>query len=185
LPSIRAAIARTFAVTWLLPLACAAARPSAPVGVSDATPDAPAPAKVSVPHAVWPDFAAARTWPEAAPAVVALAHRRDGTRIHVRVEPPSIEQYRSLAVDAPMPEGARVAAFHESPSGELLGVSVLAKRAASWTALELDARGTVIAGDGAACLRCHDLAPTDHLFGVSSRLPGQPASPAQPAQPGN
>jgi hypothetical protein len=143
------------------------------VGVSDATPDAPARAKsAAAPRAVWPDFAAARAWPEATPALVALAHRRDGTRIHVRVEPPALEPYRALAVDAPMPEGARVAAFHESAEGELRGVYLLTKRGAAWIALELDAQGGVVPGDGSACLRCHDLAPTDHLFGLTARQPG-------------
>jgi hypothetical protein len=183
LPPIRAAISRITGVAWLLALACAPTPPSTPVGVSDATPDAPAPVKAAVPRAVWPDFEAARSWPEASAPIVALAHRRDGTLIHVRVEPAALVPYRALAVDTPMPEGARVAAFHESPAGAELGVYLLVKRAASWSALELDAKGGVVPGDGAACLRCHDLAPTDHLFGVTSRLPAQPAPPAQP--PGN
>jgi hypothetical protein len=107
----------------------------------------------------------------------ALAHRRDGTRIHVRVEASSLDAYRALAVDTLMPEGARVAAFHEAPSGQLLGGYVLEKRAGVWTALELDARGAQIPNDGAACLRCHDLAPTDHLFGVTSRAPTSTPTP--------
>jgi hypothetical protein len=126
----------------------------------------------------WPDFAAARAWSEAAPAVAALAHRRDGTLIRVRVEAPALEAYRALASDSPMPEGARVAAFHESPAGQLLGVYVLEKRTGAWVATELDAAGVRLPNDGSACLRCHDLAPTDHLFGVTSRAPGQAAAPA-------
>ncbi len=126
----------------------------------------------------WPDFTAALGWSEAAPAVVALAHRRDGTLIRVRVEPAALDAYRALASDAPMPAGARVAAFHESPAGQLLGVYVLEKRSGAWAATELDAHGARLTNDGSACLRCHDLAPTDHLFGVASRAPGQAAAPA-------
>jgi hypothetical protein len=110
--------------------------------------------------------------------MTALAHRRDGTLIHVRVESSALAAYRSLATESPMPEGARVAAFHESPAGVLLGGYVLEKRASGWVATELDARGNRLANDGAACLRCHDLAPTDHLFDVASRTPGRNAPPA-------
>ena len=126
----------------------------------------------------WPDFAAARAWPEAAPAVTALVHRRDGTLVRVRVEPPALEAYLALTRHSPMPERARIAAFHESPAGQLLGVYVLEKRAGAWTALELDAAGARLPNDGSACLRCHDLAPTDHLFGITSRTPGQAPAPA-------
>jgi hypothetical protein len=101
----------------------------------------------------------------------ALAHRRDGTLIHVRVEASSLAAYRALSTEALMPEGARVAAFHRAPSGQLLGGYVLEKRAGAWSALEIDARGAPLPNDGVACLRCHDLAPTDHLFGVTSRVP--------------
>jgi hypothetical protein len=110
--------------------------------------------------------------------VAALAHRRDGTLIRVRVEPQALEAYRALASGSPMPEDARVAAFHESPAGQLLGVYVLEKRAGAWAATELDAAGTRLPNDGSACLRCHDLAPTDHLFGVTGRALGQAATPA-------
>jgi hypothetical protein len=110
--------------------------------------------------------------------VAALAHRRDGTLIRVRVEPRALDAYRALATDAPMPDGARVAAFHESPAGQLLGVYVLEKSAGAWAATELDADGVRLPNDGSACLRCHDLAPTDHLFGVTSRALGRAATPA-------
>jgi hypothetical protein len=110
--------------------------------------------------------------------VAALAHRRDGTLIRVRVEPKALDAYRALARDAPMPDGARVAAFHESPAGQLLGVYLLEKSSGAWAATELDAQGARLPNDGLACLRCHDLAPTDHLFGVTSRAPGRPAAPA-------
>lgn len=96
----------------------------------------------------------------------------------MRVEPTALAAYRALASDAPMPEGARVAAFHESPEGRLLGVYVLEKRSGAWAATELDAHGARLSNDGSACLRCHDLAPTDHLFGLTSRAPGQAPAPA-------
>ena len=134
--------------------------------------------KVEPPRLPWPDFAAARNWSEAAPAVAALAHRRDGTLIRVRVEPAALVAYRALASDSPMPDGARVAAFHESPAGQLLGVYVLEKGAGVWAATELDAKGARLQNGGSACLRCHDLAPTDRLFGLTSRVPGQPPAPA-------
>lgn len=148
--------------------------------MSDAPAEAPSAAAVTVasPRLPWPDFAAARGWSEAAPAVTALGHRRDGTRIRVRVEPKGLQAYRALATDSPMPEGARVAAFHESPSGELVGVYVLEKRAGVWTATELDAHGSQLPNDGSACLRCHDLAPTDHLFGLASRASGHGPPPS-------
>jgi hypothetical protein len=77
-----------------------------------------------------------------------------------------------------MPDGARVAAFHESPAGQSLGVYVLEKRAGAWGAIELDAVGARLPNDGSACLRCHELAPTDHLFGITSRTPGRASAPA-------
>jgi hypothetical protein len=166
---------------WLALASCSSAPPRTPVGMSDAPPEAATPVTISAPRPVWADFAAARAWPEAAPALPALAHRRDGTLIHVRVEASALEAYRALATDAPMPEGARVAAFHETPSGEFLGGYVLEKRAGVWSATELDARGAQVRNDGAACLRCHALAPADHLFGVTSRA----SAARQPGPGGN
>ncbi len=152
--------------------ACSAA-PATPVGVSsfEAEPAA-APAKARPALATWPAFAQAQTWPEVAPPVPALQHYRDGTRIRVRVEPASAEPYRALATESPMPDGARVAAFHETPAGDLRGVYVLEKQNGAWTALSLDARGTALPVDTARCVRCHALAPTDFLFGVIARAPG-------------
>jgi hypothetical protein len=92
----------------------------------------------------------------------------------VRVEPHVLEAYRALAVESPMPDGARVMAWHESPQGELLGGYLLEKHAGRWSALELDARGAVVPDDLVRCVRCHDMAPTDHLFG----LHGPSATPA-------
>lgn len=126
---------------------------------------------------LWPDFAPAQAWPEAAPARIALSHRRDGTRVHVRVDPASLARYRELSTDAGMQDGARVMAFHESPTGALLGGYLLEKHGTSWSALEIDGQGAVVPGDRAPCLRCHDMAPTDHLFGLGGR-------PAQPPDPG-
>lgn len=174
--SIHAAISLSAGTLWLTVASCASAPARTPVGMSDAPAEVAPPAKLEAPRPTWQDFTAALAWPEAAPAMPALAHRRDGTLIHVRVEATALAAYRALAVDSLMPEGARIAAFHETPSGQLLGGYVLEKRAGVWTATELDARGAQIANDGVACLRCHDLAPTDHLFGVSSRAPSQAPS---------
>jgi hypothetical protein len=127
----------------------------------------------------WSDFAAALTWPEAAPAARALGHRRDGTLVHVRIDPAVPEvivAYRALAVESPLPDGARVIAWHETPAGALLGGYLLEKRSGAWSALEVDARGFVIPGDRSACVRCHDMAPTDHLFGAPSPPPTSAAS---------
>lgn len=143
--------------------------------MSDAAPERVTPPVVAeATRAPWLDFASAKAWPEAAPATIALSHRRDGTRIHVRVDPPSLVSYRQLSTDSGMPDGARVMAFHESPAGVLLGGYLLEKHGASWSALEIDAQGAVVPGDRAACIRCHDLAPTDHLFGLASRLAPPP-----------
>ncbi len=160
----------------LLTGACAASVRGTPIGMSDAVPDAPAPPPAQATRAVWPDFAAALAWPEAAPASVALAHRRDGTLIHVRVEPAFLAAYRELAVEAGMPEGARVIAWHEAPSGGVLGGYLLAKRSGAWVALELNANGEEVLGDHSRCVRCHDMAPTDHLFGKPSAPPPTPVS---------
>lgn len=154
---------------------CAPKAPTTPIGMSDALPEKPREREAEAPRAPWADFAAARAWPEAAPASVALAHRRDGTLIHVRVEPASLAAYRDLSVDTPMPEGARVVAWHESPSGTLLGGYLLEKRSGTWTALELDASGALVLGDHARCVRCHDMAPTDHLFDPRSAPRPAPA----------
>ncbi len=143
--------------------------------MSDAVPEKAAPNVVETPRTPWADFATARAWPEATPATAALGHRRDGTLIHVRVEPSALTAYRELSADTVMPDGARVVAWHEAPTGALLGGYLLEKRAGVWSAQELDARGALVAGDHASCVRCHDMAPTDHLFGPRSTAPSGPA----------
>jgi len=74
-----------------------------------------------------------------------------------------------------MPEGARVVAWLEAATGNLQGGYLLEKRGGSWSGLELDSRGALVPGDHASCVRCHDMAPTDHLFGLRSAEPGTPA----------
>jgi hypothetical protein len=155
---------------------CAASQATTPIGMSDAPAEKAAPAAVEAPRAPWADFAAARGWPEAAPAAVSLGHRRDGTLVHVRVEPSALGAYHALSAEADMPDGARVVAWHEAPSGALLGGYVLEKRAGIWSAQELDARGALLPGDHASCVRCHDMAPTDHLFGPRSPRSTLPAT---------
>jgi hypothetical protein len=103
-----------------------------------------------------------------------LAHRRDGTLIRVRVEPSALDAYRALSAEQAMPDGARVIAWHEAPTGALLGGYLLEKRSGVWSARELDANGSLVSGDHARCVRCHDMAPTDHLFGIRSA----PVAPA-------
>jgi len=171
---IRAAIFTNIAVFGALAAACSGASSGKLVGVSDAVPERVPRAAPEAPRAAWADFAAARAWPEAAPPVIARVHRRDGSLVHVRVEPQGLAAYRDLAVDSPMPSEARVIAWHETSAGELLGGYLLEKRAGAWAAREIDASGGLVPGDGAACLRCHAMAPTDHLFGVGPR----PAAPA-------
>jgi hypothetical protein len=95
--------------------------------------------------------------------------------IHVLVEPPALAAYRDLSAETAMPEGARVVAWHEAPSGALLGGYLLEKRSGAWVALELDAKGALVPGDHARCVRCHDMAPTDHLFGVRVAPQAAPA----------
>lgn len=153
---------------------CGAKPAGTPIGMSDAVPDKPRPREAEAPRLPWPDFAAARAWPEASPASVALGHRRDGTLIHVRVEAAALAAYRDLSAETAMPEGARVVAWHEGQTGALLGGYLLEKRAGTWAALELDASGALIPGDHARCVRCHDMAPTDHLFGVRSAARAAP-----------
>jgi hypothetical protein len=149
----------------LLGACSGAATTGLPVGVSDAVPERSRPAPKAPPRPRWPDFEIARAWPEAAPASASRAHFRDGTLVHVRVEPSALDAYRKLATDSPMPSDARVVAWHESRAGQLRGGYVLEKRQGVWGALELDAAGGVVPVDSVACLRCHEMAPTDHLFG--------------------
>jgi len=153
----------------LMAAGCAAAAAGPSPGVSTAQPEPQSPTRPVLAPRAWKDFAAAQLWPEAAPAVVALGHRRDGTLVRVRVEPPANEAYRLLAAQSPMPEGARVIAFLETPSGSLRGASLLEKRAGSWLATELDAAGQIVPTDAGICLRCHAQAPTDGLFGLTQR----------------
>ena len=70
-----------------------------------------------------------------------------------------------------MPDGARVIAWRETAGGQPLGAYLLSKRAGAWSAAELDSTGALVDGDHAACIRCHDMAPTDHLFGVRRSAP--------------
>ncbi len=152
----------------LFPLALGGCAPPSGslVGVSTAVPEPSSPRPIApTPHTEWPELAAARAWPEASPATVALAHRRDGTLVHVRVEPAALSAYLALTTDAPMPDGARVIAWHETPSGRTLDGYLLEKRAGSWSAAVINEQGARVPGPHAACLRCHDMAPTDHLFG--------------------
>jgi hypothetical protein len=92
----------------------------------------------------------------------------------VRVEPAALEAYHQLAVDHPMPDGARVIAWHESPEGQVLDGYLLQKQGGAWSAAVVDARGSLQVGNQLTCLRCHAMAPTDHLFG--RRAPEPPAS---------
>lgn len=84
--------------------------------------------------------------------------------------PGALAAYRALSTESVMPEGARVVAWHEAATGSVLDGYLLEKRAGAWLALAVDARGAVIPGDRAPCVRCHDMAPTDHLFGAPAAL---------------
>lgn len=178
---LHAAFASLRALIALLGLgvgACGAAQPSTPIGMSDAAPEpAPPPSALAPPRATGPDLAAARAWPEAAPPAIALVHRRDGTLIHVRVEPAFLPAYQQLSAESPMPDGARLVAWHVSPSGALLDGYVLEKRANLWSARVINAQGAPVHDDPPRCLRCHEMAPTDHLFGRPSASPAGPPSP--------
>jgi hypothetical protein len=158
----------TLSLLALSVVSCHAREPGTPVGVSTATPELEHAPPPPPPRAPWVDFAAARSWPEAAPPRRALSHRRDGTLIHVRVEPGALEAYRALASESPMPDGARVVAWHESGGGELLGGYLLEKQGGAWRGSEIDARGALLGSDSDRCLRCHAMAPSDHLFGLRS-----------------
>lgn len=139
--------------------------------MSDAAPEPATSAAPEPPRVAWPDFAAARAWPEAAPAFVAMNHHRDGSLLHVRVEPAFVDAYRELAVETAMPSGTRIVAWHETARGELLGGYLLSKRGDTWSADEVDAKGGLVVADHARCIRCHDMAPTDHLFGPRAADP--------------
>lgn len=169
----------------MLPLAvqtgaCSGAQTTGLVGVSSAAPErSESSTPVPLPPPLWSDFASARAWPEAAPPSVARAHFRDGTLVHVRVEPPGLEAYRKLAADSPMPPDARIVAWHETRSGQLRGGYLLEKRQGAWSAREIDSAGGLVSGDPSLCLRCHQMAPTDHLFGA----PPVAVAPAAPEVP--
>ncbi len=154
-------------------VACSAGYTGPLPGVSTAQPGpvVVTQARPKPPLIPWPDFADAKLWPEAAPPMPALGHRRDGTLIRVRIQPESLGAYRNLARESPMPEGARIIALLEAASGPLQAAYVLEKRGGKWLPTELDATGNVVASGDAACLRCHVQAPTDHLFGVTQRAP--------------
>jgi hypothetical protein len=128
-------------------------------------PEPPRAAKPEPTRKPWLEFTNARGWPQAAPPFIATAHHRSGYLLEIRVEPSALAAYQALAVDAPMPDGARVVAWRKTPDGQLSGGFELEKRAGIWSARELDASGAVLPSDTAPCLRCHDMAPTDHLFG--------------------
>lgn len=153
-------------------LGCAVVGRGTPIGMSDAAPERPAVSARPARSRAWEELAAARAWPAAAPAFTALAHHRDGTLLRVTVDPNALLAYRNLAVDSPMPDGARVVAWREAPDGALLGGYLLEKRGSVWSAQEIDAEGGFVDGDHTTCTRCHDMAPTDHLFrpGASSPL---------------
>jgi hypothetical protein len=165
--------------------ACGGAQTTRLVGVSSALPERSESSRPVAPPPPWPDFATAQAWPEAAPASVARAHFRDGTLVHVRVEPPGLDAYRKLAVDSPMPADARVVAWHETRSGQLRGGYLLEKRQGAWSAREIDNAGGLVSSDPSLCLRCHQMAPTDHLFGAPpvAVIPAAPEVPEsiQPA----
>jgi len=176
-PQLRAHRARWACWGFVLGSACSPPPPGAPVGISDAAPEPDAPRVVAPPGPRWSDFAAAQSWPEAAPPARALVHRRDGSLIRVRVDPAvpeALAAYRALSSESVLPEGTRIIAWHETAGGALLGGYMLAKRAGVWSALEVDEHGTVMPNDRNhdrdACVRCHDMAPSDHLFGAARPL---------------
>jgi hypothetical protein len=113
-------------------------------------------------------------WPEVGQASPPLGHLgAAGLRLRVRVEPSALSAYAALATEAPLPNGSRLAAFHESAEGELRSVYVLEREAAGWRALELAPDGTIATSDAARCLRCHAMAPYDGVFGVSGGAAGE------------
>lgn len=128
-------------------------------------PEPPHSAKPAPTREPWLEFTNARAWPQAAPPFTATAHHRPGCVLEIRVEPSALAAYQGLAIDSPMPDGARVVAWRKTPDGQLSGGLELEKRGGAWSARELDAGGSVLQSDTASCLRCHDMAPTDHLFG--------------------
>lgn len=150
--------------------------------MSNAAPERAEPREAEAPRSQWSDYAAAREWPEAAPPAVAVGHRRDGALMRVRVEPSALAAYRDLAVESPMPPGARVVAWLEARGGQPLAGYLLEKREGVWAAQELDARGGLVASDAGLCLRCHQLAPTDYLFGLPAVGPSPPPAAPRPAE---
>ncbi|HEY6078332.1 MAG TPA: hypothetical protein VIW29_05990, partial [Polyangiaceae bacterium] len=121
------------ALSTALGTGCASSPAASPVGISSAGPDQAEAAAPAAPRQRWPDYEAARAWPAAGPPSTARGHRRDGSLLEVRVEPPALAAYQQLAVDSPMPEGARVLAWLRGPRGALLAGYLLEKRAGAWS----------------------------------------------------
>jgi hypothetical protein len=74
-----------------------------------------------------------------------------------------------------MPDGARVIAWHQSQGGQVVDGYLLEKRAGVWVAAVIDEQGALQPASHPACLRCHDMAPTDHLFGPPANRPSTPS----------
>lgn len=76
------------------------------------------------------------------------------------------DPYLALVPGQSLPVGTRVAAFHESQSGDAASVYVLTKGpSGTWEPLVTEPDGTLVQGDLTPCLTCHSDAPADSLFG--------------------
>lgn len=84
--------------------------------------------------------------------------------VDVRVNELAHPRYSSLVTDSVFPDGSVLAELSHNASGNGY---VMRKSAGSWSYLELDPRGAVLAsGVLPLCVGCHEQAPSDHAFGV-------------------
>lgn len=112
-------------------------------------------------------------------------HDRERGFADVRVSPLARDAYIGLVSDSVLPVGSLVAlAFCDETRTRQRSVYAMQKDANGWQFLALDAAGRPDPEvDLTACVRCHEGAPADELFGLprSAELAPPPPAPAEAA----
>jgi hypothetical protein len=138
------------------------------------------------PPAPWSRFAELASLPPLnAKPFVNRGHDRERGFADLRVSPVARDAYIGLVSDSVLPEGSLVAlVFCDETRTEQRSVYAMQKDAKGWQFFALDATGRPKPEvDLGVCLRCHEGAPADDLFGLprSAELTPNPAALAPAA----
>ncbi len=137
-------------------------------GASDAWHNAPEPA-ASVGHdptAVWSRYVEARRWPAVNSAPFMTRGHEPQSQVDVRANELASAAYVGLVTDTVFADGAALVEFPHSVVSPGNGLAMV-KAGGRWSFIELDARGSLLAGGALPlCIGCHLQASSDQVFGL-------------------